>query len=66
MALAHKGLAFEPVPWRTVEKSRIALSGGGTVPVLVDDDSPLRRWSLRLLNAFDGFAARQPDHSHWT
>ncbi|MGB5809726.1 MAG: glutathione S-transferase N-terminal domain-containing protein [Polyangiales bacterium] len=36
MALAHKGLAFEPVPWRAVDKERIARSGGTTVPVLVD------------------------------
>lgn len=40
MALAHKGLPFEPVPWRGVEKDRIARSGGETVPVLVDGD----RW----------------------
>ncbi len=40
MALAHKGLAFEPVPWHAVEKDRIGRSGGGTVPVLVDGD----RW----------------------
>lgn len=33
---------------------------------LVNEDSPVRRWFLRLLNAFDGFAARQPDRSHWT
>jgi Glutathione S-transferase, N-terminal domain len=66
MALARKGLAFEPVPWRAVEKSRIALTGGGTVPVLVNDDSPVRRWFLRLLSAFDGLAAGQSDRSHWT
>ncbi|MEP3279893.1 MAG: glutathione S-transferase N-terminal domain-containing protein [Stappiaceae bacterium] len=36
MALKHKGLDFEPMPWRAVEKDRIAGSGGGTVPVLVD------------------------------
>ncbi len=38
MALAHKGLRFQAVPWRAVEKDRIAKSGGGTVPVLVDGD----------------------------
>lgn len=42
MALAHKGLKFEPVPWRAVEKERIARSGGGTVPVLVEGDMWLR------------------------
>jgi glutathione S-transferase len=38
MALAHKGLAAEAVPWRFVEKDAIAASGQKTVPVLVDDD----------------------------
>ncbi|MCR9085573.1 MAG: glutathione S-transferase N-terminal domain-containing protein [Rhodobacteraceae bacterium] len=38
MALAHKGLSFEAVPWRAVEKARITRSGGGTVPVLVEGD----------------------------
>jgi glutathione S-transferase len=36
MALAHKGLAFEAVPWRFTEKDAIAFSGQGLVPVLVD------------------------------
>ncbi|MCW5751749.1 MAG: glutathione S-transferase family protein [Alphaproteobacteria bacterium] len=36
MALAHKGLEVEGVPWRFVEKERIAMSGQGAVPVLVD------------------------------
>lgn len=49
MALAHKGLAFEPVPWRAVEKDRIARSGGGTVPVLVDGDLWLREsWDIAV------------------
>ncbi len=49
MALTHKGLAFEPVPWRAVEKSRIAKSGGGTVPVLVDGDLWLREsWDIAV------------------
>jgi glutathione S-transferase len=42
MALAHKGLEFEPMPWRAVEKDTIARSGGGTVPVLVDGERWLR------------------------
>jgi glutathione S-transferase len=37
MALAHKGLAVETIPWRFTEKERIAFSGQGLVPVLVDD-----------------------------
>ena len=38
MALAHKDLAVETVPWRFTEKDRIAFSGQGLVPVLVDGD----------------------------
>src|ERR1700733_13700514 len=37
MALAHKGLEVETVPWRFTEKSVVAQAGGkGRVPVLVD------------------------------
>jgi glutathione S-transferase len=36
MALAHKGLEFETVPWRFTEKDAITFSGQGAVPVLVD------------------------------
>lgn len=38
LALAHKGLEAETVPWRFTEKERIAFSGQGKVPVLVDAD----------------------------
>jgi glutathione S-transferase len=38
LALAHKGLPFETVPWRFTEKDAIAFSGQGLVPVLVDGD----------------------------
>jgi glutathione S-transferase len=38
MGLAHKGLAYETVPWRFTEKDVIAFSGQGLVPVLVDGD----------------------------
>lgn len=37
MALAHKGLQAKRIPWRFTEKDRIAFSGQGQVPVLVDD-----------------------------
>ena len=40
MALAHKNLAVETIPWRFTEKAAIAASGQGFVPVLVDGD----RW----------------------
>ena len=36
LALAHKGLAAQTIPWRFTEKDRIAPSGQGRVPVLVD------------------------------
>jgi glutathione S-transferase len=36
MALAHKGLAVETVPWRFGEKDRLAASGQGLVPVIED------------------------------
>jgi glutathione S-transferase len=38
MALAHKGLQAETVPWRFTEKDAIAFSGQDKVPVLVDGD----------------------------
>ena len=38
MALEHKRLAAETVPWRFVEKDAIAFSGQKAVPVLVDGD----------------------------
>jgi glutathione S-transferase len=40
LALAHKRLPIETIPWRFTEKTEIARSGGQTVPVLVDGD----RW----------------------
>jgi glutathione S-transferase len=36
MALKHKGLEFETIPWRFTEKEALAFSGQGLVPVLVD------------------------------
>ncbi|MGC2125937.1 MAG: glutathione S-transferase family protein [Xanthobacteraceae bacterium] len=38
MALKHKGLAFDTIPWRFTDKDVIAFSGQGFVPVLVDGD----------------------------
>jgi glutathione S-transferase len=37
MALAHKGLVVDAVPWRFTDKDAIAFSGQGAVPVIVDD-----------------------------
>jgi glutathione S-transferase len=36
MALAHKQLAVETVPWRFTEKDRLPQPNGGRVPVIVD------------------------------
>lgn len=36
MALAHKGLAVETVPWRFTDKEVIGFSGQGRVPVIRD------------------------------
>lgn len=41
MALKHKGLDFETIPWRYVEKDAIAFSGQGAVPVMIDDGQTL-------------------------
>jgi glutathione S-transferase len=38
MALAHKGLPFDTIPWRFTDKDLIAFSGQGRVPVLIDGD----------------------------
>jgi glutathione S-transferase len=40
LALAHKNIATETIPWRFTEKAEIAASGQTLVPVLVDGD----RW----------------------
>jgi glutathione S-transferase len=36
MALKHKGLEFETLPWRFTETDRIEFPGSSTVPVIVD------------------------------
>jgi glutathione S-transferase len=38
LALAHKGLPVETIPWRFTEKEAIAVSGQGKVPVLIDGE----------------------------
>jgi glutathione S-transferase len=37
MALAHKGLEVETVPWRFTEKDRLPSPSQGRVPVIIDD-----------------------------
>ncbi|WP_316177583.1 glutathione S-transferase family protein [Bradyrhizobium sp. SZCCHNRI1009] len=38
MALAHKGLSTESIPWRFTEKAAIAPHGSEKVPVMLDGD----------------------------
>jgi glutathione S-transferase len=47
LALAHKGLEVDTVPWRFVEKDKIAASGQDKVPVLVDGDRTIAdSWAI--------------------
>jgi glutathione S-transferase len=47
LALAHKGLAVEAVPWRFTDKDAIAASGQGRVPV-IDDGGTIVHDSWRI------------------
>lgn len=38
LALAHKGLSAESIPWRFTEKSALAPYGSEKVPVMLDRD----------------------------
>jgi len=38
MALAHKGLEVETVPWRFTEKDKLPAPNDGRVPVIIDGD----------------------------
>lgn len=47
MALRHKGLEAEEIPWRFTEKDAIKASGQGAVPVLEDQGQTLYdSWSI--------------------
>src|SRR3954470_22799655 len=49
MALLHKGLDFETIPWRFTEKDVIAPYKATTVPVLVDgSNSVYDSWAIAL------------------
>lgn len=49
LALAHKGLAVQTVPWRFTEKDAIAVSGQGRVPVLVDGETTVSdSWAIAV------------------
>jgi hypothetical protein len=47
MALAHKGLEVETIPWRFCDKEAIAFSGQGAVPVLRDGETVVHdSWAI--------------------
>jgi glutathione S-transferase len=47
LAIAHKGLPVETIPWRFTDKEMIAFSGQERVPVLVDDGKALAgSWTI--------------------
>jgi glutathione S-transferase len=47
MALTHKGLEFETIPWRYADKDKIAFAGADRVPVMVDDERPVTdSWTI--------------------
>jgi glutathione S-transferase len=49
MALQHKGLDVEEIPWRFTEKETIAFSAQDKVPVLVDGDKTVTdSWEIVL------------------
>ncbi len=49
MALAHKGLDADVIPWRFTENSRLAALGGKTVPILLDGEATLTdSWDIAL------------------
>jgi len=57
MALEHKDLAVETIPWRFVEKDAIAFSGQNLVPVLVDGSKAVSdSWEIAryLESAYSG------------
>jgi glutathione S-transferase len=58
LALAHKGLAVETIPWRFTEKAEIGASGQGLVPVLVDGD----RWVSDSWTIANYLENTYPDH----
>jgi glutathione S-transferase len=48
LALAHKGLSWETIPWRFTEKDRIGAHGSQTVPVLLDGDRAVAdSWTIQ-------------------
>jgi glutathione S-transferase len=47
LALAHKGLAVQTLPWRFTDKAALAFSGQGRVPVIRDGETVVSdSWSI--------------------
>jgi glutathione S-transferase len=59
LALAHKGLTAETIPWRFTEKDAIAFSNQGRVPVLVDGE----RWVTDSWAIAEYLETNYPDRS---
>ncbi len=49
LALAHKGLSADSIPWCFTEKGAIAPHGSEKVPVLLDDDKAVAEGRYDLL-----------------
>ena len=68
MALKHKGLEFETIPWRFTDKDAIAFSGQKLVPVILDGKQEVHdSWAIAVYldqvypqrpGLFDGTEAR--------
>lgn len=49
MALAHKGLEVDAIPWRFIEKDKLAFAGSTTAPVIVDGANTVAdSWKIAL------------------
>ncbi len=49
LALAHKGLVYETIPWLFTEKERIAFAGTQRVPVITDGDRAVHdSWEIAV------------------
>lgn len=60
LALAHKGLEWETLPWRFAEKDRLAVHGSQTVPVLLDGERAVAdSWGIQAY-LDETYAGRPP------
>jgi glutathione S-transferase len=59
MALAHKGLEFETIPWRYADKPAIAFANWDRVPVIVDKNLPVVD-SWAIANYLEGVYDARP------